>query len=70
MSVTLDSPIPDLASAVARGDVSAVELTRAALDRIEQQRDLHAFLHVSGDAALESAKAGKRVRPSTTLRRK
>jgi aspartyl-tRNA(Asn)/glutamyl-tRNA(Gln) amidotransferase subunit A len=57
MSVTLDSPIPDLASAVSRGDVSAVELTRTALERIERQRDLNAFLHVSAEAALESAKA-------------
>lgn len=57
MTVSLDSPIPELAEAVARGDVSAVELTQAALDRIERQRDLNAFLYVSADSALERAKA-------------
>jgi aspartyl-tRNA(Asn)/glutamyl-tRNA(Gln) amidotransferase subunit A len=57
MSTTLDSPIPELAAAVARGDVSAVEITRAALERIEQKRELNAFLHVSAEAAIASAEA-------------
>jgi aspartyl-tRNA(Asn)/glutamyl-tRNA(Gln) amidotransferase subunit A len=57
MSITLDSPIPELASAVQSGAVSAVELTRAALTRIEQQQSLNAFLHVSSQAAIAAAQA-------------
>jgi aspartyl-tRNA(Asn)/glutamyl-tRNA(Gln) amidotransferase subunit A len=58
-----------LAAALAAGEVSAVEVTRAHLDRIAavdgardadghaQGRAVHAFLHVAADAALADARA-------------
>ncbi len=47
-----------LAEAIAAGEVSAEEVTRAHLDRIADVDDrVHAFLHVSGEAALEAARA-------------
>src|SRR5688572_4893630 len=55
MTLSLDSSIPDLAAGVQSGAVSAVELTRAALARIAEQRELNAFLHVSEQAALAAA---------------
>jgi len=46
-----------LAASVAKGDVSAVEVTRAHLDRIEAvDASLHAFLHVAADGALRAAR--------------
>jgi aspartyl-tRNA(Asn)/glutamyl-tRNA(Gln) amidotransferase subunit A len=46
----------ELASAVATGQVSAVEVTQAHLDRIgATDGKLHAFLHVADDAALARA---------------
>src|SRR5580658_1932898 len=46
-----------MAAAVADGQVSAVELTRAHLDRIEATDvKLHAFLHVSAESALAAAR--------------
>ncbi|MFD2793059.1 Asp-tRNA(Asn)/Glu-tRNA(Gln) amidotransferase subunit GatA [Promicromonospora vindobonensis] len=46
----------DLASALARKDISSVEATQANLDRIAAvDGDLHAFLHVSSDEALATA---------------
>jgi aspartyl-tRNA(Asn)/glutamyl-tRNA(Gln) amidotransferase subunit A len=46
----------DLASALARKDISSVEATQAHLDRIAAvDGDLHAFLHVSSDEALATA---------------
>lgn len=47
-----------LADAIARGDVSAEEVTAAHLDRITQVDDrVHAFLEVTADAALATARA-------------
>ncbi|MBA8795208.1 aspartyl-tRNA(Asn)/glutamyl-tRNA(Gln) amidotransferase subunit A [Friedmanniella endophytica] len=46
----------DLAAAIAAGETSAVEVTRAHLDRIEAVDEaVHAFLHVDGERALASA---------------
>jgi aspartyl-tRNA(Asn)/glutamyl-tRNA(Gln) amidotransferase subunit A len=52
-----------LARAIASGEVSSEEVTRAHLDRIEAVDErVHAFLQVTGDAALESARAVDRKR--------
>ncbi len=46
----------DLASALARKDITSVEATQAHLDRIAAvDGDLHAFLHVSAEKALATA---------------
>src|SRR5215469_13304694 len=46
----------DIAAAVASGEVSAVEVTQAHLDRIVAvEPDVHAFLHVAGIGALAAA---------------
>jgi aspartyl-tRNA(Asn)/glutamyl-tRNA(Gln) amidotransferase subunit A len=46
----------ELASAIAAGDVSAVEVTQAHLDRIAQVDErVHAFLHVDADGAVAAA---------------
>ena len=46
----------DLASALARKDISSVEATQASLDRIAAvDGDLHAFLHVASEEALTTA---------------
>ncbi len=53
----------ELAEHLASGDVSSVEATRAHLDRIaEVEPDVHAFLHVSGEAALRRAAELDRLR--------
>jgi aspartyl-tRNA(Asn)/glutamyl-tRNA(Gln) amidotransferase subunit A len=53
----------DLADLIASGDVSAVEVTRAHLDRIDAvDHDVHAFLHVDADGALTVAQAVDRAR--------
>ena len=45
-----------LAELIATGEVSAVEVTRAHLDRIAQtEPEVHAFLHVDSDGALAAA---------------
>src|SRR5713101_9252890 len=47
-----------MAAAVAAGDVSAVDLTKAHLDRIEQtDLQVRAFLYVASDGALRAARA-------------
>ena len=47
-----------LASAIAEGEVSAVEVTQAHLDRISAVDDrVHAFLQVTGEQAIASARA-------------
>ncbi|MGH3319023.1 MAG: Asp-tRNA(Asn)/Glu-tRNA(Gln) amidotransferase subunit GatA [Streptosporangiaceae bacterium] len=55
----------DLAAAVASGEASAEDVTRAHLDRVAVIDDkVRAFLHVDAEAALETARAvdGRRVR--------
>ena len=48
----------ETASAIAAGEVSAVEVTRAHLDRIEAvDPQVHAFLHVAGESAVSAARA-------------
>ncbi|MFC4588323.1 Asp-tRNA(Asn)/Glu-tRNA(Gln) amidotransferase subunit GatA [Sphaerisporangium corydalis] len=48
----------ELGALIASGEVSAVEVTQAHLDRIaEVDGEIHAFLHVAADAALEQASA-------------
>jgi aspartyl-tRNA(Asn)/glutamyl-tRNA(Gln) amidotransferase subunit A len=48
----------DLAAAIAAGEVSAVEVTRAHLDRIEAvDPQVHAFLHVAAEGAVRAARA-------------
>ncbi|MET0966822.1 MAG: Asp-tRNA(Asn)/Glu-tRNA(Gln) amidotransferase subunit GatA [Nakamurella sp.] len=52
-----------LAGAIGRGDVSAEEVTRAHLDRIEAvDGAVHAFLHVSTESALAQARAVDKAR--------
>jgi aspartyl-tRNA(Asn)/glutamyl-tRNA(Gln) amidotransferase subunit A len=47
-----------LGAAIAAGELSSVELTRACLDQIAATDDrYHAFLHVAGDQALAAAAA-------------
>src|SRR5580698_5369016 len=46
----------ELSAALAKGEVSATEVTRAHLDRIAAVDDrVHAFLHVAADSALAQA---------------
>lgn len=53
----VDRSIPDLAALVASGAVSAVEVARAALDRIaDRSQALGAFLTVQGERALDDAR--------------
>src|ERR1044072_1030991 len=47
--------INSLRSRIAAREVSAVDVCRAALDRIEKLADLNAFITVTPDAALEQA---------------
>ena len=48
----------DLGAGIASGEFSAEEVTRAHLDRIEQvDEQVHAFLHVGVDQALDAARA-------------
>ena len=55
----------EIAAAVATGEISAVEVTQAHLDRIEQvDGDVKAFLYVDRDGALEQAKAVDKKRTS------
>ncbi|WP_437738510.1 Asp-tRNA(Asn)/Glu-tRNA(Gln) amidotransferase subunit GatA [Sorangium sp. So ce1335] len=54
----LDRSIPELAALVQRGEVSAEQVARAALARIEQRDGaLGAFLTVQGEQAIEAARA-------------
>jgi aspartyl-tRNA(Asn)/glutamyl-tRNA(Gln) amidotransferase subunit A len=56
MSDLTRSTAAELAAQIQSGDVSAVEVTRAHLDRIAAvDEGLHAFLHVAGDEALAAA---------------
>jgi aspartyl-tRNA(Asn)/glutamyl-tRNA(Gln) amidotransferase subunit A len=52
----IDLSIPELADRVQSGAVSAEEVARESLSRIEQTRALGAFLHVAREATLASAR--------------
>jgi aspartyl-tRNA(Asn)/glutamyl-tRNA(Gln) amidotransferase subunit A len=52
----LTLPITALADKVRSGELGAEELARASLDAIERGRELNAFLNVSADTALETAR--------------
>ncbi len=51
----LDLSVGALASAVARGELSAVEVAKSTLERIHAGRDLNAFLYVNDEAVLANA---------------
>ena len=54
----------ELSAALATGEVSATEVTRAHLDRIAAVDDrVHAFLHVAADSALARAAGDRRPAP-------
>jgi len=58
-----DRTIAELAQALARGEVSSVELTRAALDRIEARDSRYnAFITVTPDQAMSQAEAADAAR--------
>ena len=57
----------DLAADIRAGEVSAVEVTQAHLDRIAAvDNRVHAFLHVSGESALAQARAVDEARSAGT----
>jgi len=57
----------ELADSLAAGETSSVELTQAHLDRIGAvDEDVHAFLHVDPEGALEQARAADRRRAAGT----
>ena len=59
----------ELSAALAQGEVSATEVTRAHLDRIAAVDDrVHAFLHVAADSALAQAKEIDTERRQGTIR--
>ena len=58
MKSILDRSIPDIARLVSQGEVSAEEVTRLALERIERLNGLYgAFLTVQAEQALDEARA-------------
>ena len=58
----------DLADALAAGETTSVELTQAFLDRIAAvDSEVHAFLHVDPEGALEQARASDERRASGQL---
>ena len=70
MSDLTDLGAADLADALARGETSSVEATRACLERIEaHDTDLRAFLHVDPDGALDAARQADERRRAGRPRR-
>ncbi len=62
MSNVLDLSLIAAADAIRRREISATELTRLCLVRIEQENsELNAFLHVEAEFALEAARAADRT---------
>jgi aspartyl-tRNA(Asn)/glutamyl-tRNA(Gln) amidotransferase subunit A len=58
MSPILDRSIPDIARLVNQGEISAEELTRLTIARIEQRNGLYsAFLTIQAERALDEARA-------------
>jgi aspartyl-tRNA(Asn)/glutamyl-tRNA(Gln) amidotransferase subunit A len=64
MMTLLDQSMAELSGAFRRGDVSAVDIARASLARIEERRDLNAFLFVDADTVLKAAGALDQKRAS------
>ena len=61
--------VVELSDKLARKEVSAVELAQVYLDRIEQNKDLNAFLDVRPEVTLEQARqADKRIANATAGR--
>lgn len=61
MAALTDLTLWEAAGALRAGEISSAELTRAYLERIAALHDrVHAFLHVSQDAALRQAQAADR----------
>ena len=55
----------ELSAALAKGEVSATEVTQAHLDRIAAVDDrVHAFLHIAADSALAQAAARRQKAPN------
>jgi aspartyl-tRNA(Asn)/glutamyl-tRNA(Gln) amidotransferase subunit A len=64
----IDRSAADLADALAAGEITSVELTQAFLDRIAAvDGQVHAFLHVDAEGALEQARASDERRSSGRL---
>jgi len=57
MAAPLDLTMGDLAATVARGDVPALEIAKASLDRITAGHELNAFLHVPEAPLLAAARS-------------
>jgi aspartyl-tRNA(Asn)/glutamyl-tRNA(Gln) amidotransferase subunit A len=58
MKSILDRSIPDIARLVSQGEVSAVEVTRLSLERIDKRNGIYgAFLTVQAERALDEARA-------------
>jgi aspartyl-tRNA(Asn)/glutamyl-tRNA(Gln) amidotransferase subunit A len=57
MTHPLDLPVSEIAALVGRGEVSAESVAAESIRRIDAERDLNSFLHVSRDAALAAARA-------------
>jgi len=57
-----DQTIAELAAALERGECSSVELTRAAIERIERASELNAFITVTPESALAEAEAADAAR--------
>lgn len=70
MSNPADFGVQGVATALAAGRVSALELARTLLERITsaQGRALNAFIHVAGDLACEQARQSDRRRAEGRLR--
>src|SRR5258708_40159160 len=63
MTSWLERTIPEIAGAVASGDVSAEEIAKESIDAIERSNaELGAFLAISGEQALEQAREVDRQR--------
>ncbi len=57
MKSLLDRSIPDIARLVSQGEVSAVEVTRLSLERIEKRNGIYgAFLTIQAERALDEAR--------------
>ena len=63
-----DLTLLEAASALQRGDFSSRELTQACLDRIASlEPELHAFLHIAEESALQQAEAADKKRAEARI---